>query len=139
MITKIDPKLEWLRPYLDDAKTWLNLDSLKRIYLFHASLRRERRVDGLVRPIKGNSFELGLYLQYTHAGKLSNFSTINVLEIFAHELGHLHLMSIDPDDDQHTIPHKQLELNIMKEFLDILENEGYTTEEEEEKLFKILK
>ena len=53
----------------------------------------------------------------------------------AHELAHfqLHLTTIDLGDQEHTVEHERLTTKIYDGFLGRLDDEGYISEEDEEK------
>ncbi len=124
---KIEKKLEWMRPYLLAAVP--HLPKAKRIV--HVGAWKLDGRYGLgehaaIITTDGKSYRVYLH---THlrlkTDEIKPFSKIDLLTMLAHELAHTINM------DKHTPAHKRLEARLYILFMNMLEKDGYISEEDE--------
>lgn len=126
---KIVKELEWVRDYINTVSHLLpRIKQLKKISLKRASKTYWQHFHGLITYFDKKSFRITLYVTYHDriSDKIKNYSTIDILQYLAHELSHL-------EHWDHTASHKQLECVILGIFMTKLQQEGYVSEEDEEK------
>ena len=131
---KLPKNIEWLREYIDLAKSQVPVHRLDKLYVISASTNRSHKIHGVLNELTGRpkSYDLGMYLMYQsytvgEAGvsiELKAYSKIDILRTLAHELAHLKHW-------EHTPQHAILESKITVKFMKKLEKEGYVSEEDE--------
>jgi hypothetical protein len=129
---KIVKELEWVRSYIHVVSHLLpKIKQLKKISSRKGSKEYWQHFHGLITYFDKKSFRITLYTTYhdTMSDKIKNYSTIDILLYLAHELSHL-------EHWDHTPQHKQLECIIMGIFMTKLSEDGYVSEEVEEKTGK---
>lgn len=129
---KIVKELEWVRSYINTVSHLLpKIKQLKKISSRKGSKEYWQHFHGLITYFDKKSFRITLYTTYhdTMSDKIKNYSTIDILLYLAHELSHL-------EHWDHTPQHKQLECIIMGIFMTKLAEDGYISEEVEEKTGK---
>lgn len=129
---KIVKELEWVRSYISTVSHLLpKIKQLKKISSRKGSKEYWQHFHGLITYFDKKSFRITLYTTYhdTMSDKIKNYSTIDILLYLAHELSHL-------EHWDHTPQHKQLECIIMGIFMTKLAEDGYISEEVEEKTGK---
>jgi len=151
MAPKFDPELQWLEPYYLSVKNLLprhRLDSVKVIPLrkgtiprIYANISRgiyEYTARGkVIKTTLAYNYDIGLYFECWSTLTLrplkrrrKRYSKLEILHNFAHELAHIFHY------DSHTPHHKIQECRILIKFMNILEKDGYISEENEEKYRK---
>lgn len=134
----ISKSIEWLRPYLGLADMIMpNLGVLKRI-----TAKKPKRLEdadsALLTKIGPNAFKIILYLGEwktdpdTKTMSYSKYSKMDLLDSLAHELSHI-AMSIHAGQiwRLHHPKGRGFQAELVGLFMVQLENEGYTTEEDE--------
>jgi hypothetical protein len=122
-------KLEWVRSYVEVVSHLLpKIKQLKKISSKTGNRERFQHCHGLITYFDKKSFRITLYVTWhdTVKDKIVDYSTIDLLQYLAHELAHL-------EHWDHTPSHKHLECVIMSAFMTKLAQDGYVSEEEEEK------
>jgi hypothetical protein len=134
----IAKELEWMREYIEAIAHLLpEVKYLRRVSSIKANKRFIQRIHGICwKYADGKNYKIGLYVSKSKVDsleplrvKLTKYSTIDLLCTLAHELAHLRHW-------YHTTEHKALECAITMVFMNMLKNDGYTSEEEEAKLVK---
>jgi hypothetical protein len=126
---KIVKELSWVKPFIESVSHLLpNIKQLKKISTRRGSKDRWQHFHGLITYYDKKSFRITLYMTYHDMPTdiIKDYSTIDLLQYLAHELAHL-------DHWDHTPDHKHLECIIQGVFMTKLKQEGYISEEEEEK------
>jgi len=129
MNMKIVKELEWVRGYISAVSHLLpKIKQLKKISSRRGSKEYWQHFHGLITYFDKKSFRITLYITYhdTLSDKIKSYSSIDILQYLAHELSHL-------EHWDHTTSHKQLECIIMGIFMTKLAQDGYISEEEEDK------
>lgn len=127
---KICKELEWVRDYISAVSHLIpKIKQLKKISLRKASRHYWQHFHGLITYYDKKSFRVTLYVTYHDVvtDKIKSYSTIDILQYLAHELSHL-------EHWDHTPHHKYLECAILGIFMTKLKQDGYISEEQEEKL-----
>ena len=122
-------KLEWMIDYVEMVSHLLpKIKQLKKISSKTGNKERYQHCHGLITYFDKKSFRITLYVTYHDipSGKILQYSTLDLLQYLAHELAHL-------EHWEHTTNHKQLECILMGIFMTRLAQDGYISEEEEEK------
>lgn len=122
-------KLEWMRGYVEVVSHLLpKIKQLKKISSKTGNKERFQHCHGLITYFDKKSFRITLYVTYhdTLTDTIVDYSTLDLLQYLAHELAHL-------EHWDHTPSHKHLECVIMSAFMTKLAQDGYVSEEEEEK------
>lgn len=147
---KIDPRLEWVRPYLDLASDLVDLTDLREIKVITVTENKKQTLQGeLVDKVflkRKPRCEIRLATKYQKwkvkgikgFGKmtsLADYSAIDILVTLAHELSHMSLVH-KFNDYTHTPNHKILECVIAMRFMVKLNEDGYVSEENEKELLK---
>jgi hypothetical protein len=123
--------LHWLEPYYLLAKPYLKRHKLIRVH--HAGIHEDKmaHIYGACITEDDRNYKISIYTEYYKTVKLwplirkrKVYSTIDILNIFAHELAHINHW-------EHTTDHKILECKIMTQFMKFLERTGYISEEDE--------
>lgn len=133
---KINPKIEWMREFIESVDHIVETKRLKKLYVITATTEKKHKIDGILHTYmrgknKGDA-EMGLYLKYQDivfgndgvSVTLRPYSKLDLCRTLAHELSHLRI-------DPHTTNRERLEMRIHSIFLDMLDKEGYISEEEE--------
>jgi hypothetical protein len=126
---KIVKELEWVRRYVDIASHLIpKIKQLKKISSMKGNKYRWQHCHGLITYVDKRHFRITLYTTYHDmpSDQIKEYSTIDTLQYLAHELSHL-------EHWDHTPQHKQLECIIMGIFMTKLSEDGYVSEEYEEK------
>ena len=132
-MNKISKRLAWLGPYLNLAQTVIpKIKRLKSIQLIHPKEKCLNRIYGALTHRTDNLYSMTLYIQYNTVVKLypnaklkrKDFSQVDILSVFAHELAHLIHW-------HHTPQHKMLEAKLTILFMARLAESGYISEENE--------
>lgn len=127
---KIVKKLEWLKDYIVEAEHILpKIKQLKKISSKTGNRGRWQHCHGLITYFDKKSFRITLYVTYHDlpSDKIKKYSTVDLLQYLAHELAHI-------EHWDHTPDHKLLECKILSVFMKKLFNDGYISEEEENKV-----
>jgi hypothetical protein len=122
-------KLEWFRPYIKSIEHLVpKIKKLKRISAKSGDKYRWQHAHGIISYFNDKSFRMTFYTTYHNMviDKIQPYSTIDLLQYLAHELAHL-------EHWEHTTSHKHLEVTIMSIFMTRLAQDGYISEEDEEK------
>ena len=125
----ISKELGWMKDYIPLVSHLLpKLKQLKKITTKKGNRERWQHCHGLITYYDKKSFRITLYTTYHSimSDKIIPYTTIDLLQYLAHELAHL-------EHWNHTPQHKQLECMIMSIFMTKLSQDGYTSEEDEEK------
>ena len=147
---KIDPRLEWVRPYLDLVNDLVDLNDLRSISVITVTEKKKQTLQGellnkffLKRPprceirlaIKYQKWQVKKVKGFGNVVGLLDYSAIDILVTLAHELAHLALVH-NLNDYNHTPNHKILECVIAMRFMVKLNEDGYVSEENEKELLK---
>ena len=135
MKVKISKKVEWMRPFIEEAaRTHPKIArKLKKVYVIPATVDRKHQAYAQLSYDEDNYCYIGIYLKYqtmvfkkddTITIGLRPFSKMDLIESLAHELAHVYHFF-------HTPKHKKLECRFKMRFCTMLEKEGYISEEEE--------
>lgn len=126
---KFSKDLAWMEEYIKTVNHLLpKLKQLKKISSRRGNKERWQHSHGLITYYSSKSFRISLYVTYHDmiSDKIKNYSTVDLLCYLAHELSHL-------EHWDHTPAHKQLEAIITGIFMTKLSQDGYISEEYEEK------
>ena len=111
-----------------------SLRKLKKVYIVPTILDKRMTYFGLCVPYTDDTFAIGIATHYqqivfkeTHVDvKKAPFSSLDILDHFAHELAHMII-----DYPNHTIWHTRITHRIMGKFLTRLNKSGFISEEDE--------
>lgn len=126
MITKISPKFEWMRPYLELGMTFLPEEAeVSRIGAWSLNRSRGKDVHASIYQNKvGDPYRIWIHTHYHFGDEEKPFSKIDLATLLAHELAHI-------IDWKHTPKHSRAEAKMKAAFMVLLESQGYISEEEE--------
>jgi hypothetical protein len=125
----ITKKLEWMRDYIDAVAHLLpHLKQLRRISSKSGNKERFQHCHGLITYKDIRHYRITLYINYHDivTDKIKPYSMMDLLRYLAHELAHL-------EHWDHTASHTQLECVVLSIFMTKLAQEGYISEEDEDK------
>lgn len=131
---KISKTFLWMEKYILEAKrTHPKISKITRIYKIPFTCEKKQKTAGLCVEMMNGTYEIGLSNRYqditfkkcnTVTVKPTRFSKIDILEILAHELAHMYF-------ETHCPNHKRLECKFLMRFMNMVERDGYISEEEE--------
>jgi hypothetical protein len=131
--TKIAPELEWVRPFLECVEHLVPIARLPKIQALKGRVDKVHNFRAVIMKdeLTDEIFYISLYLYVYRTKRLNPYSRykvtygkITILEHLAHELAHMNHWN-------HTPAHKKLESLIAIEFMNLLEKQGYISDEYE--------
>lgn len=121
----ISKDLQWLDEYIEASSHLVpNLSKLKRITALYSRPNTGHLFYGNLFEYKKGGYRMNIYINYFVNNKKKYFSTIDILNVLAHELSHLQHWHHSPE-------HKILESTLSIVFMGKLKSSGYISEEHE--------
>lgn len=122
-------EFEWMRSYISEIEHIVPaVKYLKRISIRKSHPNKQQLIVGMFTYYDKKHYRICLYRDYKdrNTGEIKKFNTIGNLHNLAHELAHFLTLL-------HTPERMKLECTIMSVFMTKLTQDGYISEEDEEK------
>lgn len=133
----VSKQLSWINPYLAAVKKLLPIEKLTRITARKPASSRAQHEHANLKALSENDFRILIMMGEYHSGKFHQYTKIDLLESLAHELSHLYFVPLGGMEWRLHTPHRKImEAAIMIEFMLILKDSGYISEEIESATIK---
>ena len=142
---KFSRDLRWLKPFVEAVDSIVpNIKNLNAIKKLGVKGNTKCRIAGVTihsiydDPCHRDTWEIYIYTEYNEIQNLNKpplkfkkrrYSKLDILATLAHELTHLH-------EWEHTPKRQILESKILIRFMELIEDQGYISEEKEMKEWK---